>query len=143
MSQLPYQCSMNALVAISLFDKKERDRLVADVEAKNQQIRDTRVLTQSAILEDVCQVFGYEIERVRGKRRSEGLVLCRRFYCYLCCMKTKFSLNETALELKCHHASVIYHRDVVKNFLQVKDSEFMVHWQYFIHNSKLFVENDF
>jgi chromosomal replication initiation ATPase DnaA len=135
---------MNALVAIALYDKHERDRIVAEEMEKEKYIREIREIGLYPILTDVCSVFGYDILKVKSKRRAAGLVLCKRLYCYLSCLKTKFSLSEIANEVGFDdHTTVIYHRDVVKKLTTEQDPEFIANWRYYLHNSKLFTEIDF
>jgi chromosomal replication initiation ATPase DnaA len=135
---------MNALVAIALYDKQERDRLSGEEAERQQLIRDYREISLLSILEDVCKVFKVPVEKVKSKRRGRPLVVCKRIFCYLACLKTKHSLRDVAMELAFDdHTTVIYHRDTTIDFLLKQKKEFMTDWRYYLHNSKLFVADDF
>jgi chromosomal replication initiation ATPase DnaA len=101
-------------------------------------------LNPDYILDDVCSVFQQDVTEVKSRSRKTILVFCRQLSCYIARKKTGFTLMEIAATVGTRdYTTVIHGRDVIAGYLKVGDSGFLEKWKYYLHNSKLFTENDF
>jgi chromosomal replication initiation ATPase DnaA len=135
MPKLPYKCSIDALVEIAIADKKKRDEA--------EKIRKAG-LPLEAILRDVCEVFEVDYERVTTKGRQGERVLVRKIYCFVARIKTPKSYKDIAKLIGgLDHTTSLHHINCVKGYLRVKEPKFLMFWEQYLENSKLFTPNDF
>lgn len=128
---LPYKSSAFALVDISLREKEMR-------------AEKGKSLSLDAILTDVCVSLSEKIEDVQSSKRTAALAKCRKVYCFVSRMKTPCTFKRIAAMIGGRdHTTAIHHVNEVKGFLKVKDPEFMMVWDLYLENSKLFNRNDF
>lgn len=138
MRQLPYESSMDALVYLADYDKKEREKLEREERERRQ-----RMITFPELLEDVCRVFKIPVKHVMGKRRYTELEVCKKIFCYVACVKIINNPRLVGEYLRIDRTSVIHHRDTVNWFLEKGDPGFLGDWWKFLNNSSLFKPADF
>lgn len=133
MTQLPYTCSMNALVWIAQSEKEKRE-----------EYRRNRLLTLENNLADICKAFEVDISKVKSNVRKAELVTCRKIFCYVAKIKTDGTYKSIAAEIGGRdHTTSMHHKARVEGYLKVKDPKFLISWEFYLENSSLFNEKDF
>lgn len=135
MPQLPYHCSIDALVPIALFDKEKREEEERQRKSK---------LSPEVILADVCLSLGEPIHEVVSKSRKREHLECRMICCYVSKIKTTATLKEIgAANGGRDHTTVINSISVFKDLMDSKNQGLMNSWEIYLENSTLFTEKDF
>jgi len=75
--------------------------------------------TLSKILRVICDINNVDICRVKGKSRDIDLITARREYCYFACQLTKKSLKKIGSEINKDHATVLHHKRIILNWLNI------------------------
>lgn len=135
MRQIPYNCSIDALVPIALVDKIKRDE---------EDMKRKAGLSPELVLTDICQALGEPLIKVTSKSRKREYVLCRMIYFYVMRRKTRVTLvamGEAAGGRD--HTTAIHSIQAAKDYLDTRESEFMKAWDDYLDNSQLFTRNDF
>jgi chromosomal replication initiation ATPase DnaA len=98
-------------------------------------------LSLAEIFEDCCMIFNQKPEVVNTTCRKGDLVSIRRIFCYVSYKISKYNLREIGEFLNCmDHTSVIHNRNKVIGFLKVQDPKFIVQWQFYTSNSRIWQE---
>ena len=96
-----------------------------------------RKVTVVDILEDCCLVFNKTVAQIRSKGKTQELTSVRRIYFFVCCKLTNSSLKSISDNVLRDHTTCIHNRELVTNFLHVKDEKFMKDWNYYVKNSSI------
>lgn len=103
-----------------------------------------KVYALDVILVDVCAALDEPVAVVISKSRKREHVACRMIYCHVAKEKTgKTHVLISALIGDRDHTTVTHSLQAVKDFLDVKDPQFMAHWNKYLQNSTLFNQYDF
>lgn len=89
------------------------------------------------IFKDICDVFGKSVDEIKTTSRRNGIIVCKRIYCYVSCIITDATLREIGDLYGTDHTTVMYHRHSVIQMKSVNDPYFMESWQNYISNSKI------
>lgn len=145
MRQLPYESSIDAVVALGLNDQRERQRLIAEREKEFAAKRalQTAGMTIEKVLADVCEVFEIPEEKLLAKNRQVIFVEPRRIFIWVAFKKIGCPKIHISRFLNQDHTTILYQLKTVQIFLKQQNPEFVANWKYYLHNSKLFTENDF
>lgn len=144
MPQLPYNCSIDALVPIALFNKEQKELREKQEQERQDELRSKRILSLDNIFADICTVFEVAVEKCKTRTRFTEYIICRKIFCYVAKKKTGFSYKQIAEFIGGRdHTTAIHHTRKVEGFLKVKDPDFLADWKRFLENSSLFNQNDF
>ncbi len=77
------------------------------------------------ILRMCCNAAGVEPEQALSDSRLREVVLARQLYFWFARRLTTCRLREIGEVVKQSHSSVIHHLNMAKDYLKVKDAEFM------------------
>jgi chromosomal replication initiator protein len=103
-----------------------------------------QLYTLDEILRDVCNSFNMPIQTVKAQNRKREAVVCRQIYCYVSRLVTPHTFKTIGLHMGGRdHTTAIHANDMVKQFLEVKEPDFLKEWEQYITNSKLFKIEDF
>lgn len=96
------------------------------------------------ILEDICEVFEKSIDVVISKKREREIVRCRQILCYIARTKTVYSYKSIGQAIGGRdHTTVIHSLQAIQDLFDSKDSNFLLSWDHYLDNSKLFTKADF
>lgn len=132
MQEVPYKCSIDALVFLSLYDKAEREQ-----RNKRQEI------TLENILSDVCEVFEQDVEKVKGRYGGNEITTCKRLFYFLAREKTEYSSKYIGRFMHADHSTVLVHAQTVRNCLRLREPKWGIIWRKYLSKSRLFNANDF
>lgn len=102
-----------------------------------------KVFTLEEILHDVCTVQGQKINEVMSVSRRLELVICKRLFYFIARRKTHHSTKYIGRFMNSDHTTVLHHSQTVTDYLKVKEPKWMIIWEHYLQNSKLFNKNDF
>lgn len=103
-----------------------------------------RVFSIEEILLDLSEALSCPVTEIKSKSRKRELVLVRQIYFYVCRKKTKETLKITGQFIGDRdHTTVIHSAQVIEDLIQTNNEQFILYWNKYISNSKLFTENDF
>lgn len=96
------------------------------------------------LLVDVTDVFDVPLKTTLSPDRQHLAVLVRSIYYLVSRIKTDYGLVPIGDVVGGRdHTGVIFHLNKVQGYLNDSDAEFLVLWNYYLNNSKLFTPNDF
>ena len=96
-------------------------------------------LTLSDIFKEVCDIFKKTTEAVLEKDRHSELVKIRQIYCYVSYKLGGNTLLEIANSINRDHTTVIHSKDIVADYIEVRDPKFMRYWNYYLARTTIYV----
>ena len=144
MNQLPYKTGIDGLVALALHDKQIREEKLKIEAEEKMRLRSQRIISLENILKDICETLEEPIDKVSSHDRHANYVRCRHLYYYVSDLKTGYTNKQIgALIHGADHTTVIHGKRKVSDQLEVGEESLITYWRYYIHNSKLFIPEDF
>lgn len=145
MNTLQFNCSHFELVLLKLHNNYIRQQKKEEIIQRREEARSGRFShTLSEILTDVCNVFNIPVKKIKSADRSEDFNRCRQIFYYVARLKTKYPFRHMAnLINRSNHSTAWHGYNTVKDWLDVDDPSFIPYWKYYIHNSSLYLPEDF
>lgn len=110
---------------------------IASVEMRRRFIIRHRY-TLEEILQDICNLFEVDINKVKSSLRIGEVTKIRRIFCYVATEMTDESLLQIAITIGGHeHTKALTHRDKARDFYKIKDEKFMTDWAFYTISSRI------
>lgn len=114
---------------------------VADKELQKQKEEEK---SMEVLLADVASVFNIDLVLIKEGETMHMCAVVRKIFYYIGHTKHNYPYKVMAkVAGRLDHSHVSYHIKRVKNFLKVKDPDFIVLWDHYLENSKLYSKKDF
>jgi len=96
------------------------------------------------LLADIAVVFNIDLALIKDGETMHMCAVVRKIFYYIGHTKHNYPYKiMSKIAGRIDHSHVSYHIKRVKNFLMVKDPDFIVLWNHYLENSKLYTKKDF
>ena len=111
---------------------KELGELIECLEI-TENIFPTKANWKILFIEKIIKKYGYSLENLQAKNRSEEVLLIRQIFMYLLRSNDRLLFTEIGAMLHKDHATVMWGVNKVRDYIDVQDVRFMNVYENFKH----------